>query len=1277
MKFKFFIVVVMLCIYGTHGQEEYNYANELSKMASAPSTPESQAFAKYGNNSVNFFTGTPNVEVPLYVHQGVEMNLPISLAYDGSGIKVNQLPTTTGLGWNLNVGGRISRMVMGAPDSYTAAFPPYESWYNTTVVANKLNTYLDDGTRLERGQTITFSSKPEANNYLKFLYDVHKGEYEIQPDLFSINVMGINETFVLDASKAAVPLKNPRLKITYDVTGGGTLSNSTKTIEKFTVTSDDGAVYEFELMETARTVNDTEDDSMAGKTKDYNTGWFLTKITSPHGKDEYEFIYDNYSSRNTIPFQAISEITNPILSPPQAPEETQGNVISNTDYSGPTYLAARKSIEKIKHNGMIIMDLSFQAGFDGGPDTAVTKIDIFDQASGTYSEKLYKTFDLTYSYFKKNTGIDHTVGANAGYVRLKLDGIDISDTNEVVQQYFFEYYDPFLIPELGSSGQDYLGYYNGAPDNQKMYITSNLYGASGGGSRGHNFNHARKGLLKKIQYPTRGYSIFNYEPAAVTTTESTTSTNWIVKSTLTHGPTTLPIFDATQCNDNGVTPSAGFSTAFEITELDAGNHSYVFSRSGPLASVAEEAYIIKVADDTTVVTWDDVFDANCEELNIEVVWSLPANWDQIPVSERIVSLAPGWYQLVLPVHDATETKTLTIEGPDVIIDSETIEISKAGIRIENIKDYSSENTIAAIKVYDYYGVELTPIEFSYQTVENNIFFDINSGSSGINARETLHRPTNFINSDKPHVGYTRVIETVKDFNNTANNGSTTYNFNVSGSYIFGSGNYARRIGNESGASNNFVLDKREGAQSGTSGPGYKNTSSFNNTQKQLVSRGGYLGANGSHNYYMPVITEVNPQTFELNLIAGTVTLVGGTANFVAPNQEETDSENFKQEIARLVLHPTEMYATTAGNVSATTSEEITSEGTVATTSTYTYTANDLVSTQSVTDSKGDGYSTGYFYPNEITGPGYSYLVTNNMITAPVKVEQKKNGTLLSTQLTEYFSSGNGIGMPEYIKIAKGSDTPEERMHIAAYDLGKNVRKVSQSSGTSTIYLWGYNFRYLIAKIDDANFTEVNNALTVDYGALQNLEGTTLETELNNLRTNLPDKLITTYIYDPSVGITSMTDPSGLTSTYQYDDFNRMERIKDFEGNIVREVEYNTIVTTGGTSNQVDDPYSATNITVSENGGNGNPYFDGSVVGLTGGSGAFTFTWYYSLNEGMSFVEFDEGSTINYQLPFDDDPNGDFCGGDIIIRCRIKDNDTNNTAPTIYVYSNSHNVLCGF
>ncbi len=60
-----------------------------------------------------------------------------------------------------------------------------------------------------------------------------------------------------------------------------------------------------------------------------------------------------------------------------------------------------------------------------------------------------------------------------------------------------------------------------------------------------------------------------------------------------------------------------------------------------------------------------------------------------------------------------------------------------------------------------------------------------------------------------------------------------------------------------------------------------------------------------------------------------------------------------------------------------------------------------------------------------------------------------------------------------------------------------------------------------------------------------------------LEQTYPGAQITTYEYKPLFGITKITDPSGKTSEFVYDDAGRLRATKDTEGNKVAEYDYKT------------------------------------------------------------------------------------------------------------------------
>ena len=60
---------------------------------------------------------------------------------------------------------------------------------------------------------------------------------------------------------------------------------------------------------------------------------------------------------------------------------------------------------------------------------------------------------------------------------------------------------------------------------------------------------------------------------------------------------------------------------------------------------------------------------------------------------------------------------------------------------------------------------------------------------------------------------------------------------------------------------------------------------------------------------------------------------------------------------------------------------------------------------------------------------------------------------------------------------------------------------------------------------------------------------------DDLRICPSDAEMTTYTYEPLVGMTSATDSKGMTTTYEYDSFQRLLNVRDQNGNIVKHNDY--------------------------------------------------------------------------------------------------------------------------
>ncbi|UOY06001.1 RHS repeat protein [Muricauda sp. SCSIO 64092] len=259
---------------------------------------------------------------------------------------------------------------------------------------------------------------------------------------------------------------------------------------------------------------------------------------------------------------------------------------------------------------------------------------------------------------------------------------------------------------------------------------------------------------------------------------------------------------------------------------------------------------------------------------------------------------------------------------------------------------------------------------------------------------------------------------------------------------------------------------------------------------------------------------------------------------------------------------------------------------------YTYEHNSTkhhqLTAKETVDSKSDVLREEYYYPDDVISnsslPGETITTTDRLNIAQlnkdnrhqrgtvVQTDRLKDGVRIHSQRTLFKNPDNGMMLPEFVKDAKGINALEERVVLGKYDNLGNLLQASKSNGSYVVYVYGYELQYPIAQIEgEMTYDEINNRyMATDGKTLQDLSDyadldvsasseNTLRSWLTKLRQSLESSgkevKLMTYTYDPLVGLTSMTDTRGYTVYYQYDAFNRLESIKDSEGNIVSENEY--------------------------------------------------------------------------------------------------------------------------
>lgn len=144
-------------------------------------------------------------------------------------------------------------------------------------------------------------------------------------------------------------------------------------------------------------------------------------------------------------------------------------------------------------------------------------------------------------------------------------------------------------------------------------------------------------------------------------------------------------------------------------------------------------------------------------------------------------------------------------------------------------------------------------------------------------------------------------------------------------------------------------------------------------------------------------------------------------------------------------------------------------------------------------------------------------------------------------------------------FSSGTGTPLESRALAGYDIMGNQVFSTRVSGPSTCYIWSYQGQYLVAKIENANYTDVVSVLGGSYAIDQfRIRANPTDLEVNSfllpLRT-IANAQVTTYTYQPLIGMTSSTDPKGQTVYYEYDDFQRLMTMKDQDRKILNFTDY--------------------------------------------------------------------------------------------------------------------------
>ncbi|WP_226390528.1 hypothetical protein [Penaeicola halotolerans] len=459
-KVKAPLMALLLIMFFTklHGQEDY-------RQNIIPPSPEASSLGKYTEIPVSNYTGIPDISVPVFEIINGDLQLPIMLKYHSSGVKVEEISSWVGIGWSLNAGGVISRTIHGyADENISNAYISYLGLKDLGITKQLLEDYSD-----------------ESSLRLNLLKDISSGCYDIQPDIFTINVNGINAQFMFDLDGNLIVSSETKIKVEIVWSNGFNSS-----ILGWNVWDDKGNKYIFEHTEI------TQSDSFnsvcyASQPLNQVSSWYLSRIEDINGLKFIDFSYSDYSMKYRILNSETILHRNPI-SDQSCPGSIPG--IYNAGY------------DSLEVSGKIINEINTSNGlqvvFSGGN----SRLDV----QGVNNKALSKILVKSNGELIRELRLQHDYSTN----RLTLKNVVQYSITEEIPLYSFSYYSS--LPERNSKSIDHWGYYNGV-NNSTLLPSANVFGTyyNSNTNREPDDRYTIYGLLKSITYPTGGKSEFIYE----------------------------------------------------------------------------------------------------------------------------------------------------------------------------------------------------------------------------------------------------------------------------------------------------------------------------------------------------------------------------------------------------------------------------------------------------------------------------------------------------------------------------------------------------------------------------------------------------------------------------------------------------------------------------------------------------------------------------------------------------------------------------------------------
>lgn len=510
MKKTLIIFCLLTCSITSLFSQTSTYLNNYVQPA-----PNAASLGKFVDYPVGYYTGVPNVDIPIVDVKDGGIDVPVSISYHASGIRVSELASWVGLGWALNAGGVLIRTVRGAPDEgskHAGLYGPI-GYYASNGLSTLPKLPYPDANRVIQDD----DSNQEM--YMHTIPQLQAGDLDGEPDLFTFNFNGHGGKFVFDENRTPRLLTDDNIKILANFGSGGFTS--------WEFITPDGLQYYFgengkyEVTQPHSTQSGDDGNSTVP------SSWYLTRVINPNTKDTAYFYYDQeiYAYRDLGPESSIYPNMSGQLY--TGLESACDNSTININLITTTVTGLRlDSIKTKNYTVVFVAKTQRQDLLTPHLNSYPYKLDSIKLFNS--QQQCIKQFLFNQSYFTSKasgtaahvlTFLNQFDDDSTDAKRLKLVSLTEYSGDGTMQKppYLFTYDESMQLPRRLSYDQDHWGFSNNSPGNSNIIFTPPVSdgictnGGGGGANRDAKWPDMSAFSLIGIQDPIGEKTTFQFE----------------------------------------------------------------------------------------------------------------------------------------------------------------------------------------------------------------------------------------------------------------------------------------------------------------------------------------------------------------------------------------------------------------------------------------------------------------------------------------------------------------------------------------------------------------------------------------------------------------------------------------------------------------------------------------------------------------------------------------------------------------------------------------------